>query len=410
MANRNLFTLILLLGSLSTISPFSIDMYLPGFPAIASSLGTSIARVQLSLTSYLVGIAVGQLFYGPLLDRFGRKKPLYVGLVIYILSSFACAAVSTVDELIYLRFIQAIGGCAGMVAAQTLVRDLFPVNKIAQAFAYLTLVIAVSPMIAPTVGGYLTAHLDWHYLFIVLGAITTVILIFTKLYLPPGLPPDPSISLKPLKVFHKYVYVLKNKQFLTYILVGGIAGAAPFAYIAGSSDVFINLYGLSETTYGWIFAFLAVAMIGSTQLNHILLKKFSNQLIIRVALSYQVVLGVILVLGIYYDWFSVWVFVGMLFVFLTGHGLSIPNSAALSLAPFSQNAGSASAMMGFMRMAIGGLVTALVSIFHDGSALPMVLLMAFCIAGGLLILSIYHRKRILVIARKSKNSLKMAYR
>ncbi len=410
MSKSSNFTLILLLGSLSTISPFSIDMYLPGFPAIAKSLDTSIAKVQLSLTSYLIGIAIGQLFYGPLLDRFGRKRPLYVGLVIYILSSFACAFASNVDSLIYLRFVQAIGGCAGMVAAQALVRDLFPVNKIAQAFAYLTLVIAVSPMIAPTVGGYLSAHLDWHYLFIVLGAIGTLILVFTKLYLPKGRTADRSISLKPLQVARKYAFVLKNKQFLTYILVGGIAGAAPFAYIAGSSEVFINQYGLSETVYGWIFAFLAVAMIGSTQLNHILLKKYSNQQIIRVALSYQVVLGLLLVLGIYFDWFSVGFFIGMLFVFLTGHGLSVPNSAALSLAPFSQNAGSASAMMGFMRMAIGGLVTALVSVFHDGTAMPMVVLMAVCILGGLFILSIYHRKRLLLLARKGKHNLKMVYR
>ncbi len=410
MSKTSNFNLILLLGLLSTISPFSIDMYLPGFPAIAESLDTSIAKVQLSLTSYLVGIAVGQLFYGPLLDRYGRKRPLYVGLSIYILSSFACAGASTVDALIYLRFVQAIGGCAGMVAAQALVRDLFPVNKIAQAFAYLTLVIAVSPMIAPTVGGYLSAHLDWHYLFIVLGAIGTLILVFTKLYLPKGMPADRSISLKPKQVARKYLLVLKNKQFLTFILVGGIAGAAPFAYIAGSSDVFINQFGLSETIYGWIFAFLAVAMIGSTQLNHILLKKYSNQQIIQVALSYQVILGLFLVLGIYFDWFSVGVFIVMLFVFLTGHGLSVPNSAALSLAPFSQNAGSASAMMGFMRMAIGGLVTALVSVFHDGTAMPMVVLMAICILGGLLVLSLYHRKRLLLMARKSKNGLKMVYR
>ncbi len=390
---KSQFGLILILGALSTISPFSVDMYLPAFPSIADSLNTDIATVQLSLTSYLIGIAIGQLFYGPLLDKYGRKKPLYAGLIIYIFASFGCAMTNTIDSLIWMRFLQAIGGCVGMVAAQALVRDIFPINKIAQAFAMLTLVIAVSPMIAPTVGGYLATQLDWHYLFIVLGALAFIILFFTKWFLPVGAPPDRSVSLRPRRVIGQYIKVLKNKQFLTYILVGGIAGAAPFAYIGGSSFVFIDLYGFSETQYGWLFAFLAVAMIGSTQLNHILLRRFSNRQIVLAALSYQLVIGIIIVIGIWGAWFDVFTFILMLFVFLTGHGLSIPNSAALSLSPFSKQAGSASAMMGFMRMAIGGIVTAVVSILHNGTAMPMVSMMFLSIFGGMFVLMLHYQAR-----------------
>ncbi|EON76614.1 Multidrug resistance transporter, Bcr/CflA family [Lunatimonas lonarensis] len=365
-------------------------MYLPAFPAIARSLDTGISEVQLSLTSYLIGIAIGQLFYGPLLDRFGRKKPLYAGLILYIIASVGCGLVTSVESLIWMRFLQAIGGCAGMVAAQALVRDLFPVNKIAQAFALLTLVIAVSPMIAPTIGGYLATKMDWHYLFWVLALLTALILVFSLIYLPDGASPDRQISLRPTQVVQKYLFVLKNKQFLTFILVGGIAGAAPFAYIGGSSDVFINLYGLSETQYGWVFALLATAMIGSTQLNHLLLRHFRNEQIVATALSYQLVLGAIIFVGTYLNWFSVEVFIFFLFIFLTGHGLSIPNAAALSLSPFSQNAGSASAMMGFMRMAMGGVVTGLVSFFHNGTAIPMVFMMFICIFFGLVVMVIYY--------------------
>lgn len=398
---NNQVVLILILGALSTVSPFSVDMYLPAFPSIATSLSTDISSVQLSLTSYLIGIAIGQLFYGPLLDKYGRKKPLYAGMVIYVLASFGCAFTQSVDSLIWMRFAQAIGGCAGMVAAQALVRDLFPINKIAQAFALLTLVIAVSPMVAPTIGGYMATKLDWHYLFIVLGIIATVILALTVIYLPEGAEPDQTVSLRPSQVIDKYIYVLKNKQFLTFILVGGIAGAAPFAYIGGSSAVFINLYGLSETEYGWVFAFLAVAMIGSTQLNHILLRRFKNQHIVLAALSYQFVLGLFILTGVYFDWFGVLTLILLLFVFLTGHGLSVPNAAALSLSPFSQNAGSASALMGFARMAVAGIVTGLVSLFHDGSAIPMVFLMVFCIFVGLVIfLSHYADKIKAVKARR----------
>ncbi|HSI76274.1 MAG TPA: multidrug effflux MFS transporter [Lunatimonas sp.] len=398
---KSQFGLILILGALSTISPFSIDMYLPAFPSIAESLDTDISTVQLSLTSYLIGIAIGQLFYGPLLDKYGRKKPLYAGLVIYIIASFGCAMTKTIDALIWMRFLQAIGGCAGMVAAQALVRDIFPINKIAQAFAMLTLVIAVSPMIAPTVGGYLATQMDWHYLFIVLGVLASILLLFTKWYLPVGTSPDRTVSLRPFQVIRQYFNVLKNKQFLTYILVGGIAGAAPFAYIGGSSYVFINLYGFSETQYGWVFAILATAMIGSTQLNHMLLRRFSNRQIVLAALSYQLVLGMLIVVGTWNGWYNVYTLIFMLFIFLTGHGLSVPNAAALSLGPFSKQAGSASAMMGFMRMAIGGIVTALVSLLHDGTAMPMVGMMFLSILGGMIVLMLHYQSR-----NKRYNTLK----
>ncbi|GGF27388.1 Bcr/CflA family multidrug efflux MFS transporter [Echinicola rosea] len=388
MSKKQYFVVILILGALSTISPFSIDMYLPGFPSIAKNLGTSIANVQLSLTSYLVGIAIGQLFYGPLLDRFGRKKPLYIGLLIYVLASVACALSNTVENLILMRFVQAIGGCAGMVAAQAMVRDIFPVNKTAQAMALLMLVIAVSPMIAPTVGGFVTAHYDWHTVFMILAGITIVILMAAYFFLPDGAKPDQEVSLRPKQVIKKYVEVTKNRQFLVYMLIGGVAGAAPFAYISGSADVFMNIYGVTEQQYGWIFALLAFSMIGSTQLNHILLKRFTSQQIIKVALTYQTVIGFVLILGVWNGWLNVYALIGMMFIFLTGHGLANPNAAALTLAPFSRNAGSAAAMMGSMRMAMGGLVSGAVSIFHNGTASPMVIMMTFCAVGGLLTLVI----------------------
>lgn len=387
MSKKENFVLILILGALCTISPFSIDMYLPGFPAIAENLNTSISNVQLSLTAYLVGIAIGQLFYGPLLDKYGRKKPLYAGLVIYILTSMACAYTFSVDHLIIMRFLQAIGGCVGMVAAQALVRDLFPSNRTAQVLSLLTLVIAVSPMVAPTVGGYVTAHFGWQMVFFVLAAITLLILVGIKWYLPGGALPDATISLRPRKVVQNYLMVLRNRQFFVYMLVGGIAGAAPFAYIAGSADVFMNRYGISETGYGWIFALLATAMIGSTQMNHILLRKFTSEQIIKVSLLYQSVVGLIMIVGVWMQWLDVYSLICLMFIFLTGHGLNSPNTAALSLEPFSKNAGSASAMMGSVRMAMGGITSAMVSIFHTGTALPMVAMMAACALVGVTILN-----------------------
>ena len=386
MSRKDYFVVILILGALSTISPFAIDMYLPGFPAIARDLGTSISYVQFSLTSYLVGISVGQLLYGPLLDKYGRKTPLYIGLLVFVLASFGCTFTHSIEMLIFMRFVQALGGCVGMVAAQALVRDIFPVNKTAQAFSLITLVIAVSPMIAPTLGGYATVAFGWESVFFILGIITILIAIAVHFILPEGSQPDHSISLKPRPVIKNFLKVLQQPQFLIYCFAGGIATAAPFAYIAGSADVFINIYHLSEKEYGWIFALLAFAMIGTTQLNHFLLKKFRSEQIIQVTLLYQTAVGFLLVLGTSYGLLDLYSLIALMFVFLTGQGLSSPNAAALSLAPFSKNAGSAAALMGSFRMAMGGLVSAVVSVLHNDTPIPMVALMTFCAVAGLSIL------------------------
>jgi len=398
---RYYFILILILGALATISPFSIDMYLPGFPAIATDLRTTIDQVQYSLTAYLVGISIGQILYGPLLDRFGRKSPLYAGLAIYVLASIGCAFTDSISSLIVMRFLQALGGCAGIVAAQALVRDLFPVNKTAQAFSLITLVISVSPMIAPTVGGYMTSAFGWQYVFLVLGGITLLIMAAVYFFLPEGKGANPSMSLKPKAVLHNFYFVIKESQFRVYAIAGGLATAAPFAYIAGSADVFMNIYKVSEQQYGWIFAFLAFAMIGSTQLNHFLLKKFTSEQIIKFTLMYQSVIGLILIVGTYYGWYDKYVLIALMFVFLTGQGLTGPNTAALSLAPFTHHAGSASALMGSWRLGAGGIISAIVSLLHNNTALPMVGMMAACAIVSLALLYIGN-SRVKYRARKQK--------
>ncbi|GAB3722883.1 multidrug effflux MFS transporter [Spirosoma lituiforme] len=400
MTRRQHFIIILILGTLSTISPFSIDMYLPGFPAIASDLRTSISQVQLSLTAYLIGISVGQLLYGPLLDRFGRKWPLYAGLLLYIAASAGCALSTSIHTLIAMRLLQALGGCVGLVAAQALVRDLFPVSQIVQVFSLLTLVIAVSPMIAPTVGGYATVAFGWHSIFIILAVITALILVGVYFVLPNGKLPDSALSLHPKAVMGSFFTVLRQPQFLTYSLVGGIATAAPFAYLAGSSDVFMNIYHVSAQEYGWIFAFLAIALIAPTQLNQVLLKRFTNEQIISTTLVYQSIVGLLLVLGTWAGWYGQYGLIGMLFLFLAGQGLTSPNASALSLAPFRRHAGSAAALMGSFRMGFGSIISASVSLLHNNTAIPMVGMMTTCAIVGLLILLTSER----IIRYRSKPS------
>ncbi|CAG4995076.1 Bicyclomycin resistance protein [Dyadobacter sp. CECT 9275] len=386
MSRKRYSFIILILGSLATVSPFSIDMYLPGFPTIASDLHTTIDKVQFSLTGYLIGICISQLIYGPLIDRFGRKTPLYAGLVLYVLASVGCALTSSVEALIIMRFFQAMGGCVGLVASQALVSDLFPAGKRAEVFSMITLVIAVSPMIAPTVGGYVTVGFGWQWLFIILAGIVSIMIVGIYFFLPTGQAADHSISLRPRSVLDSYITVIKQPQFLIYTLAGGVATAAPFAYISGSSDVFMNLYKVTEQQYGWIFALLAVAMIGSTQFNHFLLKKYSSEQVIKVTLIGQTIMGLFLIVGVWDHWFNLYSLIGTMFIFLIGQGLTGPNITALSLAPFRKHTGSASALMGSWRMGAGAIISAIVSILHNGTAMPMVGIMAACAMVGLGIL------------------------
>jgi DHA1 family bicyclomycin/chloramphenicol resistance-like MFS transporter len=386
MSRKQYIFMILILGSLATISPFSIDMYLPGFPRIATDLHTTIDKVQLSLTGYLIGICIGQVLYGPLLDRFGRKKPLYFGLAIYMLASVGCAFTTSVNALIVMRFFQAIGGCVGLVASQALVSDLFSKEKRAEVFSMITLVIAISPMIAPTVGGYVTAAFGWNWIFFILAGIAIAILGGIYFFLPTGKEADTSVSLKPKAVLNSFFTVIRQPQFLIYTLAGGLATAAPFAYIAGSSDVFMNIYKVTEQQYGWIFAFLAVAMIGSTQLNHFLLKKYNSEQIIKTTLLYQSAVGTLLVLGVYNNWYNLYTLISMMFIFLTGQGLTGPNTSALSLAPFKKHTGSASALMGSWRMGAGAIISIIVSVLHNNTAIPMVGMMAACSLVSLVLL------------------------
>lgn len=377
LTQKRYFFLILILGSLTALGPFSIDMYLPSFPAIAADLHTTQERVTLSLSSYFIGISLGQLLYGPLLDKFGRKKPLYIGLAVYLLASFGCMAVHTVEGLIALRFIQAIGSCAAAVAAVAMVRDLFPVEENAKVFALLMLVVGASPMIAPTVGGYVTTSLGWHAIFLILAIIAVLILLAVIFFLPDGYVPDHTLSLKPGPMLASFWDVLKRPQFFTYVFTGALSFAGLFAYVAGSPLVFMQMYHVSERNYGWIFAGLSVGFIGSSQVNSLLLKKgFTSQQIVPVALTVQVLAGLIFVGVAMTGYMGLTGVLIMLFVILCCIGIISPNASALSLAPFAKNAGTASALMGALQLGMGALASMGIGFFHALTAVPLASIMA----------------------------------
>lgn len=392
LSKKQYFKLILILGSLTALGPFSIDMYLPGFSGIAKDLNTTVANVSMTLSSYFIGISAGQLLYGPLLDRFGRKKPLFIGLLIYILASLGCVFVTDIDTFIGLRFIQAVGSCAASVASVSMVRDLFPVKDIPKVFSLLMLVVGLSPMLAPTIGGYVTAYYGWHTVFLILMCMGIVILVASHFFLPNTYMPDTSISLKPRPIITSFISILKEPQFYTYAFAGAIAFSGLFTYVAASPIVFMDVYKVDGKTYGWIFAFMSLSFISASQVNSLLLRKFkSEQMIFGALISQSFIVILFLILSIN-DVLGLYGTIAMLFLFLACLGISNPNTAGLTLAPFSRNAGSASALMGAIQLGLGAFVSFAVGVFVSSSVVPMVTIMTSTTLLALLILILGRRK------------------
>ena len=376
MTKQKYFLTILILGSLTALGPFSIDMYLPGFPAIAKALHTTTAQVALSLSSFFTGLAAGQLLYGPLLDRFGRKNPLYAGLALYIIACVGCYFSTSIEMLIILRFIQAVGSCAAGVASMAMVRDIFPLKDNAKVFALLILVLGASPMVAPTIGGYVTANFGWQLIFVILGILAILVLCAVIFWLPESHKPDPAFSLKPQPIINSFLQVLKHPQFYTYAFSGAFAFAGLFVYVAGSPIVFLEVFKVGSKTYGWIFAMLSIGFIGSSQVNNLLLKKYKSEQIIWVALSIQVITSLIFLIGSVYNWFGLPGTICMIFIMLCCVGITNPNASALSLAPFAKNAGTASSLLGALQLGLGALATLGIGLFNSHSAVPMTGIMA----------------------------------
>lgn len=391
MTKQRYFFLVLILGTLTALSPFSIDMYLPAFQDIAKSLHTTTSRVDLSLSSFFIGLATGQLIYGPLMDRFGRKRPLYFGLSLYIIASVGCFLSSSVEMLIAIRVLQAIGSCAAGVASIAMVRDLFPLKDNAKVFALLFLVLGASPLLAPTAGSYLADAFGWQSVFVVLLSIAALILIAIFFTLPESYKPDPSYSLKPGPIINNFLLVIRTPQFYTYAVAGSVAFCGLFAYVAGSPLVFMDVFDLSKKEYGWVFAGLSVGFIGSNQVNSLLIKRYKSEQVIRVALTAQVVIGIVFLVGALNNWYGLAGTIAMIFLVLCCIGLTNPNTAALSMAPFAKNAGVASALLGTMQLGLGAAASFGISVFSGHSATPMAAIMAISSVIALCVLFIGKR-------------------
>ena len=364
--------LIVLLGILAALGPFTIDMYLPGFSKIAEDLGTNENQVAFTLTSYFVGIAFGQLIYGPIVDKYGRKKPLLAGLTIYSIAALGCALSPDIESMIAMRFLQALGGCVGMVASNAIISDVYQKEHRAKAFSSIMLVMGVAPLIAPSVGSFFVEKAEWTYIFYFLAIFSVFVSVLILVFLPETSKYMHSEKLKASKITSDYLSILKNRTFLLYTLSGSISNSILFAYISSASFVFLTYYGLDKAIFSVLFAVNASGLILGSYANGLLTQKINYLKMARVASLFLSIASIVILILVLLNpqipyYYAV---AGVLFI-LTALGFINPNATAASMSPFTGNAGAAAALGGAIRMGAGALVAGIIGAFHAETSRTM---------------------------------------
>lgn len=371
MPDTNRKSLILLLGALTAFAPMSIDMYLPSFPQLGQSLQANPGAVQLTLAIFFIGLSVGQAIYGPLSDHYGRKPLLLIGVGLYILASIGCGLAPNIETLIAMRLLQALGGCAGVVLARAVVRDLFDHQMAARIFSALMLVMGLAPILAPLLGGWVLAHFGWRAIFVILALFGLACLLGVAFGLRES---RPVATVQPLhlgRTLRTYLNLLRDPVFLGYALAGGISMAGMFAYITGSPFVFIQLYKVPATDFGWLFGLNAAGLILASQVNARLLSRYSPEALLRAALKFGALCGILLFVVAATRFAGLIGLMVPLFCFIASLGFTNPNSTAGALKHHGHQAGSAAALLGAFQFGVATLSGAAVGLLQDGTARPL---------------------------------------
>ena len=365
------YGLILLLGSVSALGPLAIDMYLPSFGAIVRQLHSSTGAVERTMAAYFAGLAVGQLFYGPAGDRLGRKVPLYIGLSLFVLASIGCATASSVPELVGLRFVQALGGCAEMVIARAIVRDRFRARDAARVYSALLLVMGLAPVLAPMIGGQLVAHASWRLIFVVQASAGLACLVAVIFALPESLPTDLREKRSAPQIVAVYCRLVRDRLLMAYATSGSLVLAGLFVYVAGSPYVFIQFFGVRPEHFWIFFGTNAAGLIGTSQVNGWLVQRVDPDRVLRGGLLLAAISGSVLLFTACTGFGGFAGILVPLFLFLCCFGFVVPTSTALAMAPHGPVAGSASAVLGAIQFAVSGLIGIGVSLIPTHSAVPL---------------------------------------
>lgn len=366
---------VLILAALSAFGPLSIDMYLPSLPQMAGELHAADATVQLTLSAFIIGLALGQLVLGPLSDAVGRRKPLLAGLVLYIVGSILSAVSPSAELLIAARGVQAVGAAAGIVIARATVRDLYSGTAMTKFFSTLMLVNGLAPILAPIIGGQILNWTSWRGVFVLLTVFGAALLVVVFFLLPESLPAERRTPARLGSVLRTYAGLLADRVFLGYALASGLMFGSLFAYISGSSFALQGIYGLSPQAYSLVFGLNGIGMVLAGHLNDRLVGRFPERKLLTVGLfvaaagGFGVLLAAVLELSL----------IGLLiplFILVSSISLVAPNASSLALAEQARSAGSASALLGVLQFVVGGLATPLVGLGGAGTAVPMGIAMA----------------------------------
>ncbi|MBI3140822.1 MAG: multidrug effflux MFS transporter [Rhodocyclales bacterium] len=370
--------LALLITTLVALGPLSTDLYLPSLPALAQDFSTDAARVQLTLSVFIAGFAVAQLFYGPVSDRYGRRPALLFGLGVYLLASVACMFAPSIEALIAARFFQALGACAGPVLGRAIVRDVYGPVDAARMIAYISGAMALAPMAGPVLGGWLTVWFGWRANFAALSLFCLAQLVATLAMLGESNGQRDPTATRPRRILGNFRRLLSSRLYLGFLLCTAWAYAALFSFISGSSFVLIEVHGLSPQWFGASFGFaVAGYVLGSLVSGRLTLRVGAKRMVLRGALlgaaAGTLMAGLALAqIG------SVWAILLPMFLYMVGTGLVMPNAVGGALAPYPQMAGAASALLGFVQMALASAVGAAVGHAYDGTAVPMTASIALC--------------------------------
>lgn len=368
--------LVLILGLLSAIGPFAIDMYLPALPQIGSSLNAQVGAVQASLTAFFLSIGVGQLLYGPVSDMVGRKPPLYFGLIVFAAASVGCALAPNIETLVVFRFLQGLGAAAGMAIPRAVVRDLHTGHAAARMMSLLMLVFSVSPILAPLAGSGVIAVAGWRAVFWLVAVAAVLGLIATWRGVEETRTPEARLDSSLLGALKAYASLLRDPHYMGLVLIGGCAMAGFFVYLAGSPFVLINYYGLSSTQYSMAFALNSIAFIAAAQFTGRLGQRFGLVNVVKVAASGSGVVMASLLAYYLMGGEKLLVLIVLYFVASALMGLVIPTTSVLALEEHGEIAGTASALLGTLQMLSGAAAMQIVGHFSNGKPLPMVVGMA----------------------------------
>jgi len=386
--------LVLLLGVLVALGPFTIDMYLPALPVIGPDLGSTPAAVQLTLTGTLVGVAVGQLVIGPLSDALGRRRPLVAGVAVHVVASLLCVVAPSVTVLGVLRGFQGFGAAAASVIGMAVVRDLFSGRAAAALFSRLMLVIGASPVLAPTVGGEVLRWNTWRGVFAVLAVLGTAVVVAAARALPETLPPHRRRDVGVTRSVRTYAALLRDRAFAGLALVGGLVMAAVFGYVSGSTFVFQDQYGLSQQEFALVFGSGAVALIGATQLTARLLRRWAPRQILVAGLAIGTAAGALLVAVTAIGLGGLPAVLVLLWAVLAGQGLIFPTIPALAMARYGATAGSAAALLGAAQMGVAAMAAPVVGLLGTDALAMSVTVAGAMLAGGCVLAVIVGPRRL----------------